>query len=150
MKTNISNKAMQIHSKKISQLFQTLAQPSRLSILQTIGEGEACVCHLEAVLGYRQAYISQQLMALREAGLVSPRRDGRNIFYQLADPELLVLVRQAGQLLGFSPEELTFYRAGEKISHCTCPHCGSTGSDISLDQENQPLTTSTPNPMPSV
>ena len=53
--------------KLISRLLESISKPARIQILLAIGEDEACVCHLEAVLGYRQAYISQQLMALREA-----------------------------------------------------------------------------------
>ncbi|MEW6406696.1 MAG: permease [Chloroflexota bacterium] len=45
-----------------------LMHPARLGILDLLREGEACVCHMEAVFGYRQAYISQQLMVLRDAG----------------------------------------------------------------------------------
>ena len=55
---------------KVSDLLQVISPEPCLEILLAIGAGEACVCHLEAVLGYRQAYISQQLMALREAGLL--------------------------------------------------------------------------------
>jgi hypothetical protein len=42
-----------------SDLPRTLSQQTQLSILMAIGEGEACVCHLDALLGLRQAYISQ-------------------------------------------------------------------------------------------
>ena len=55
-------------------------------------DGEQCVCHLEAVLGCRQAYISQHLMVLREAGLVEDRRDGARIFYRVIKPEVFDLV----------------------------------------------------------
>jgi DNA-binding transcriptional ArsR family regulator len=50
--------------------FKALAHPVRLQILDMLRSGEVCVCHMEAVLGKRQAYISQQLMVLRDAGLV--------------------------------------------------------------------------------
>ena len=56
---------------KVSDLLQVISPEPRLQILLEIGEGEACVCHLEASLGYRQAYISQHLMALREAGFLN-------------------------------------------------------------------------------
>src|SRR3989337_4266011 len=71
---------------KLAQVFRSLGQPARVNILLAIGTGEACVCHLEAATGQRQAYISQQLMALRRAKLVATRRDGRNIFYRLKNP----------------------------------------------------------------
>jgi DNA-binding transcriptional ArsR family regulator len=51
-------------------LFKALMHPARLAILNVLRTGEACVCHMEAALGYRQAYLSQQLMVLRDAGLV--------------------------------------------------------------------------------
>jgi len=88
-----------IHSnsnpKEISKLFRVLGQPSHLDILLAIGTGEACVCHLEAATGWRQAYISQHLMALRSDGLVTSRRDGRNIYYRLKDQSILDLVNKA-------------------------------------------------------
>jgi DNA-binding transcriptional ArsR family regulator len=61
---------------KMSGLLKALGHPVRLRILQELRQQEACVCHLEAVLRQRQAYISQQLMRLREAGLVEDRREG--------------------------------------------------------------------------
>jgi DNA-binding transcriptional ArsR family regulator len=56
-------------------LFRALMHPARLAILDLLRAGEACVCHLEAHLGYRQAYLSQQLAILRTAGLI---RDSRS------------------------------------------------------------------------
>ena len=110
-------------SKQISHLFQNISPSPRLQILLAIGEGEACVCHLEAMLGHRQAYISQHLMALRQAKVVIPRREGRNIFYRLAKPDLLTLIRQAGALLGIPAEEIQTSRANHQIPNCICPHC---------------------------
>ena len=82
----------------LAQAFALLGQPARLLIVLAIGKERACVCHLEAVLGLRQAYISQQLMQLRAAGLVETKRVGRHIFYRLADPRWLGLIRQAAEL----------------------------------------------------
>ena len=48
--------------------FKLLMHPARLEILDELRKDEACVCHLEAKLGYRQAYISQHIMVLRKAG----------------------------------------------------------------------------------
>ena len=58
------------------QIFKVLTHPARLAILEILRDGEHCVCHMEAHLGFRQAYISQQLSVLRDAGLVQDRRDG--------------------------------------------------------------------------
>ena len=70
----------EVSLESLAVFLRAISQPVRLEILLAIGTGEACVCHLEAVIGQRQAYISQQLMALREAGIVKSRRDGRNIY----------------------------------------------------------------------
>ena len=84
----------------LSQAFKLLASPARLQILLTIGEGEACVCALQARLGWRRAYISQQLMFLRRGGLLTAHRRGRFIFYRLRNPAWLQVIRQAAALLG--------------------------------------------------
>ena len=90
-----------------------------------IGHSEACVCHLEAAIGQRQAYISQQLMALREAGIVTSRRDGRNIYYQIKDPSILDLIRQAGKLSGISESELPISDPVNLHGECPCPKCSA-------------------------
>jgi len=87
---------------KLADVFSLLAQPSRLQILQLIGNREICVCHLMASLGYRQAYISQQLMGLRQSGYVKTRRQGRSIYYSLADPILIKVIELAACQLGIS------------------------------------------------
>jgi ArsR family transcriptional regulator len=101
-------------------IFQAIDQPARLEILQVIGTGEACVCHLEAALGQRQARISQHLMALREAGIITSRREGRYVFYRLNDVRILDLISLAGSLAGSSSA------APASARDCPCPHCSST------------------------
>ena len=110
-------------SQALAQWLQTLGQSARLEILLVIGAGEACVCHLEAVLGQRQAYISQHLMALRQAGIISTRRDGRYIFYRLNDLRLLEFVRLAASLAGVSAAELPAQGRTAPYAGCLCPHC---------------------------
>ncbi len=105
---------------KISNLLQAISPEPRLEILLDIGAGEACVCHLEAALGYRQSYISQQLMALREAGLVDSRRDGKYIFYHLAKPGILEVVQNSAQIANVDLEKQD---PGRHERQCACPHC---------------------------
>ena len=66
--------------------FQALSHPVRLQILDILRGGEECVCHIQSALGKRQAYVSQQLMVLRDAGLVRDRKEGLYVFYRLGDP----------------------------------------------------------------
>ena len=64
---------------------KTLAHEGRLMILCHLGGGEKSVGELEELLGIRQAAVSQMLARLREEGLVVTRRDGKTIFYSLAN-----------------------------------------------------------------
>lgn len=105
---------------KLSQIFHLLGQPARLNILLAIGENEVCVCHLESLLGERQAYISQELMLLKEGGLVDFRREGRNIYYRLSNKDLLDIIQSATHLTGHSFEVL---KQTVSLSGCPCPQC---------------------------
>lgn len=107
---------------QLSRLFTLIGQPARIQILLVIGAQEACVCHLEAVLGLRQASISQHLMVLRKAGLVTSRRVGRNIFYGVTNAEVIAVLRQAAQLAGISPDTFQTLTA-RPVPGCPCPDC---------------------------
>jgi DNA-binding transcriptional ArsR family regulator len=109
----------------LADLFQVLGQPSRLRILFGIGQGEVCVCHLEALLKERQAYISQELMMLKDAGLVGSRRSGRNIYYRLKNPELLAQVHLFAKL----HEQQIPESSSEPLPGCTCPECNPGSKD---------------------
>jgi DNA-binding transcriptional ArsR family regulator len=112
-----------------AQLFRALAHPVRLRILDILARQEACVCHLTAVLGQRQPYVSQQLATLREAGLVADRREGTLIYYRLADAHLGTLL-QEGQVLvrDLLGDDLTFPPVPEEaLAHCPCPRCRGEG-----------------------
>ncbi len=107
----------------IAVLLETIAPLTRLQILLAIGTGEACVCHLEAALGLRQAYISQHLMALRKAELLLDRREGRYIFYRLKDPSLLDLISVSARLSGLSAETVSALINTRVNPSCECPQC---------------------------
>ena len=121
---------------RISTLLRAISQPARIEILLAIGTGEACVCHLEAAIGQRQAYISQHLMALREAGIVIHRRDGRNIFYRLKDPGILTLIEQAGKFSGIDESDLPITGPLTLPEACPCPNCES---EMVVDIPERPI-----------
>ena len=100
------------------QFYKILAHPVRLAILDLLRAEEACVCHIEAMLGLRQAYISQQLMALRKAGLVTTRREGLNVYYRITRPEIFEVIDAMRTMTGEHPEMVMSSR-----SVCTCPVC---------------------------
>jgi DNA-binding transcriptional ArsR family regulator len=101
--------------------FKLLMHPARLEILTELRKGEACVCHLEATLGYRQAYISQHLMVLREAGVLQDRREGWNIFYHVTRPEVFQLMDMVSQLMGAKEKPQTSRVLLQPP--CQCPKC---------------------------
>jgi DNA-binding transcriptional ArsR family regulator len=116
---------------KQAKLFKALMHPARLAILDVLRDSEQCVCHLEYLLGYRQAYISQQLSVLRENALVQDRRDGLNIYYSTAKPEIYALIDQAAQMTGSQLRQ-----AGHKqhlrgsSQPCPCPKCSQVVAAI--------------------
>ena len=115
-------------------IFKALMHPARLEILEILRDGEQCVCHLEAVLGCRQAYISQHLMFLREAGLVEDRRDGTRIYYRVINPEVFDLVDAAMQMCGVKPNQ----RTNVKVDNCPCPKCHPV-SNVDNANENSAI-----------
>ncbi len=105
----------------LAQLMKTLAHPARLAILDLLRDGEVCVCHLEAALHQRQAYISQQLALLRNAGLVADRRDGWRIYYHVTLPQVFEIVDAAKGLTDHD----TPRRPRAVLENCVCPACES-------------------------
>lgn len=71
-----------------SAFLKALAHEGRLMILCHLAEGEKSVTELEGLLASRQAAVSQQLARLRAEGMVSCRREGKTIFYALADEKV--------------------------------------------------------------
>ena len=113
---------------RMAKILKPLGHPIRLQIIEILGEeGEACVCHLEHLLGLRQAYISQQLAKLREAGVVETRKDGLNIYYFLRGEKPLICVRFLKEMaidISGGGEVLKFERSKKKArGSCPCPRC---------------------------
>jgi ArsR family transcriptional regulator len=84
-------------------LLRTLAHEDRLLLLCQLSQGERSVSELEELLGIHQPTLSQQLGVLRNEGLVSTRREGKRIFYSVADNNVLVLLGTLYQL--FCPKD---------------------------------------------
>lgn len=103
-----------------TQVFKILTHPARIAILNILRDGEHCVCHLEAYLGFRQSYISQQLAVLREAGLIQDRRDGWNIFYRVVNPDIYTVLDAVQKLTGQSINPSDQHEVS-----CKCPHCSA-------------------------
>jgi DNA-binding transcriptional ArsR family regulator len=73
-------------------LMKVLSNPDRLMLLCQLSQGEKRVGELEEILGIVQPTLSQQLTVLREEELVTTRRDGKNIYYQIASPQAMAIM----------------------------------------------------------
>ncbi|CAB3766695.1 ArsR family transcriptional regulator [Burkholderia paludis] len=83
---------MQASAAKACALLKVLANPDRLLIMCRLSQDELSVGELEEQLGIRQPTLSQQLAVLRENGLVTARREGKNIFYSVASQQALAVM----------------------------------------------------------
>jgi DNA-binding transcriptional ArsR family regulator len=84
--------ALLANAQEASDFLKALAHEARLVILCLLIEGEKSVSELEKMLSLRQPAISQQLARLRADDLVETRRDGKNIYYALARPEVIEVI----------------------------------------------------------
>lgn len=69
----------------MAELFKMLGDPTRIRIIYALMAGELCVCDLAAVLGMTSTAVSHQLRLLKQTDLVRSRRDGKVVYYSLAD-----------------------------------------------------------------
>lgn len=117
---------MNVHEKQ-SRLLRALSHPVRLQIAEILSQEEACVCHLEARLRQRQAYVSQQLGVLRNAGLVTERRVGTFVYHRLADPGLAEFLAALRRLTDAPVPDLT----SPIPASCGCPRCELSRQPVS-------------------
>lgn len=112
---------------KIANFLKVLGVPFRVELLYALEGMEACVCHLESLTGKRQAYISQHLKGLKDAGLLDTRRVGKFIYYSVTDPEIYKLLASAEEVLGLAESPAKKWQ-GELETKCSCPKCsGKSG-----------------------
>lgn len=71
-----------------TKIFHALSDETRLAVVQLLGDGERCVCDLQMALNVAQSRLSFHLKVLKEAGLVTDRKDGRWSYYTLVPDAL--------------------------------------------------------------
>ena len=77
----------------LAELFKAFGDTTRIRILFALFEADICVCDLAELLGMTQSAISHQLRLLKQAGLVSGRREGKQIIYYLADDHVRTIIQ---------------------------------------------------------
>lgn len=85
---------------EVSALMKLLAHPGRLLVACELMEGERTVSVIEERTGVRQPNLSRDLARMREAGLVTPRRDAKHVHYSLSDPRVQKLVAALCEAFG--------------------------------------------------
>ncbi|MFM7802483.1 MAG: ArsR/SmtB family transcription factor [Limnohabitans sp.] len=90
--TTLDLDKMKASASNACRLMKVLSNPDRLMLLCQLSQGEKRVGELEEILGIVQPTLSQQLTVLREEELVTTRRDGKNIYYQIASPQALAVM----------------------------------------------------------
>lgn len=78
----------------LAELFKVFGDSTRIRILFVLFEAEVCVCDLAKVLNMTQSAISHQLKILKQSKLVKSRRDGKSVFYSLADEHVRTIIAQ--------------------------------------------------------
>lgn len=78
----------------LAELFKLFGDCTRIKILYVLFESEMCVCDLAQLLNMTQSAISHQLRALKQSKLVKSRREGKTIFYSLADSHVRTIINQ--------------------------------------------------------
>ena len=76
----------------LAELFRIFADSTRIKILYVLFEAEMCVCDIAALLNMTQSAISHQLRVLKQAKLVKFRREGKTVFYSLADDHVRTII----------------------------------------------------------
>jgi len=89
----VDPRKMRAAADEAAALLKVLANPDRLLLLCELSQGERCVSELEENLGIEQPTLSQQLTVLRNQGLVDTRREGKWIYYSVADSKVYALLQ---------------------------------------------------------
>ena len=78
----------------LAELFKIFGDSTRIKILYVLSEAEMCVCDIAQLLGLTQSAVSHQLRALKQSKLVKYRREGKTVFYSLADGHVKTILSQ--------------------------------------------------------
>jgi ArsR family transcriptional regulator len=79
----VDNTSEPLAFEQAQQLLRALADPIRMRVIETLGDGERCVCELTSEFGLAQSKLSFHLRVLRDAGVISARQQGRWMYYRL-------------------------------------------------------------------
>ncbi len=93
----------------LAELFKVFGDSTRIRILFVLFEAEVCVCDLAEALGMTQSAISHQLRILKQNKLVKNRREGKSVFYSLADDHVRTIIAQGRDHLEEDSMKVNFH-----------------------------------------
>lgn len=120
----------------MERFFQALGDHTRLRLLNLMGEQEVCVCYLVEVLGAPQPKISRHLAYLRNAGIVSARREGRWMHYRIVMPPHPGVEQILRQTLDWLKEDKAMQRDRARLARACC-----SPAEFALDRAPAPAVT---------
>lgn len=88
-----------------AKIIKALAHPARLLVVQTLTEGEQCVCELTDLIGSNMSTVSRHLSLLKNAGIIQEEKRGNKIFYQLKTPCVLNFLKCVERVLEESQKD---------------------------------------------
>jgi ArsR family transcriptional regulator, arsenate/arsenite/antimonite-responsive transcriptional repressor len=104
----------------IERFFQALGDNTRLRLLNLMGDQEICVCYFVEILNQPQPKISRHLAYLRNAGIVTTRRDGKWMHYRIATPLNEGAAKVLQEILQWFKEEKTMQADRAKLTKACC------------------------------
>jgi len=104
----------------IERFFQALGDNTRLRLLNLMGDQEICVCYFVEILNQPQPKISRHLAYLRNAGIVTTRRDGKWMHYRIATPPNEGAAKVLQEILQWFKEEKTMQADRAKLTKACC------------------------------
>ena len=84
----------------LSELFKVFGDSTRIRILFVLFESDVCVCDLAEILNMTQSAVSHQLRILKQSRLIKSRREGKSVFYSLADNHVKTIIAQGFEHIG--------------------------------------------------
>lgn len=108
---------------EMERLFFALSDRTRLRLLNLMGEDEVCVCFFVEILAELQTKVSRHLATLREAGIVSARRDGKWMHYRIVTPTHPHAARVLGEVLTWMKDDKEMQRDRARLVKVCCSSC---------------------------
>jgi ArsR family transcriptional regulator len=117
----------------MERFFRALADPTRLRVLNLLGNDEVCVCFLVEILQTNQPNISRHLAYLRRAGIVEARREGKWIHYRIVDPPDPYAANMLSELRAWCAQDKAMQRDRKRLVNVCC------GPDLPVTLQGAPL-----------